>query len=372
MISEQQMQMLADIFRIILKEINSDEDKEKLAPGELGISYNEGAFYVRDPHTGELFCPNSLTNIKQILNNYDPNTGKLNADSVNHIRFYTSVSQLPQIGITMDADTVIRQMAVPSVLFAPIAYENYETLNFPSEMGLLTVIKVNEAYVQATFSDLVHNVMYDGIYDANRHLFDGWLSRGTNTSGSDIGETTTGGTTINVTYGKPVTDLSIITIRVTEEILPGAKISVDGTTALPIVDHTGQPLAEAIPANTIIMLAYDDHKKVWIYCNPAVTDVQTIVNQILGSRITSVAVVPEKSGYLYTVQDPNATTIAINGFDNSTDDLVVNYGQTILRPGIDYVFVTGQKNVIQIINDIQFVAGDQLYFAITKFKTVTV
>ena len=120
------------------------------------------------------------------------------------------------------------------------------------------------------------------------------------------------------------------------------------------------------------MLAYDDHKKVWIYCNPAVTDVQTIVNQILGSRITSVAVVPEKSGYLYTVQDPNVTTIAINGFDNSTDDLVVNYGQTILRPGIDYAFVTGQKNVIQIINDIQFVAGDQLYFAITKFKTVTV
>ena len=40
----EQMQLLSDIFRIIVKEIATDEDKEKLAPGEFGISYAEGAF----------------------------------------------------------------------------------------------------------------------------------------------------------------------------------------------------------------------------------------------------------------------------------------------------------------------------------------
>ena len=51
-ITEEQMKLLAGIFRIIVKEIRSDEDKEKLAPGELGISYIEGTLYIRNPHTG--------------------------------------------------------------------------------------------------------------------------------------------------------------------------------------------------------------------------------------------------------------------------------------------------------------------------------
>ena len=41
-----QMSLLADIFRLILKEVKVDSDLEKLAPGELGISYTNGCFYV--------------------------------------------------------------------------------------------------------------------------------------------------------------------------------------------------------------------------------------------------------------------------------------------------------------------------------------
>ena len=46
------MSYLAKIFRLIAKEIRTDEDKEKLAPGEIGISYIENTFYIRNPHTG--------------------------------------------------------------------------------------------------------------------------------------------------------------------------------------------------------------------------------------------------------------------------------------------------------------------------------
>ena len=161
----EQMALLADIFRVLVKEIRSDEDKEKLAPGELGISYVEGCFYIKDPYTGELFSPNSVQMIKQIMNNYNPVTGEFNADRVNHIRFYTNISQLTQIGISLDADTIIRQMTIPSVLYAPITYENYDKLMFPSEKGLMTVVKISEEFVRCSYSDLANHVEYDGIYN---------------------------------------------------------------------------------------------------------------------------------------------------------------------------------------------------------------
>ena len=367
-LNEYQMKLLSDIFRIIVKEIVTDEDKEKLAPGEIGVSYLEGSFYIRNPHTGELFSPNSVEHIKQILNNYNPVTGELNADRVNHIRFYTNISQLTQIGISLDTDTVIRQMTMPSVLYAPISYENYEMLKYPASKGLLSVIKINEEYVKVSFSDLINNLEYDGIYDSERHLFMGWLVSGTQSGDSNMGQTTTGGTTVNITYGKPISDLDIITVRVTDEILPGAKISVDGQTALPLVDKSGSPLEESIPANTIIMLVYDGTKNVWVYCDPSTDDVQSIVNQILAGRVTNVTVTPVVSNYLYTVQTDGTTAIDITGYDKNSDVLFINYGQTILRQGVDFTLDNTISNRINIINNINLKAGDQLFFQIVHFN----
>ena len=72
--------LLSRIFRLIIQEIRTEEDKEKLAPGELGINYKEGAFYIRNPHNGKLFSPNSLEYIKQILEKFEPGTNIFNAD----------------------------------------------------------------------------------------------------------------------------------------------------------------------------------------------------------------------------------------------------------------------------------------------------
>ena len=127
-----QLELLSNIFRILVKEIATEEDKEMLAPGEMGINYKEGSFYIRNPHTGELFTPNSLGYLNQILSKYTPETNILNADRVSGIRFYSNISQLTQLGISLSADSIIRQMEWPGILMSPIEYENYTALQMPS------------------------------------------------------------------------------------------------------------------------------------------------------------------------------------------------------------------------------------------------
>src|SRR5699024_5063266 len=48
------------------------------------------------------------------------------------------------------------------------------------------------------------------------------------------------------------------------------------------------------------------------------------------------------------------------------DKLVVNYGQTILRQGVDYTFHQRSANTIELI-DITVPVGDMLFFTITKY-----
>ena len=148
----EEMRLIADILRLILREIKTQEDKELLAPGELGISYREKCFYIRDPYTGELFSPNSLSHLQQILSKYDETTGLLNADRVSGVRFYSSVSQLAQLGIEMTADTIIRQMEYPSILMCEIKYpNNYATMGFPGKAGIMLVYKISPEAVFAIF-----------------------------------------------------------------------------------------------------------------------------------------------------------------------------------------------------------------------------
>ena len=139
-----QMELLSDIFRLILKEIKTDEDKERLAPGEVGVSYRNGCFYVRNPYTGELFSPNSLDHITQILSKYDEGTNILNADKVSGIKVYSSISQIPQLGLSsMTADTIIRQMEYPSILFSEIDQTSPQNFGFPGKHGILNVVNLN-------------------------------------------------------------------------------------------------------------------------------------------------------------------------------------------------------------------------------------
>ena len=69
------------------------------------------------------------------------------------------------------------------------------------------------------------------------------------------------------------------------------------------------------------------------------------------------------------MQQEGVETITITNYNKNTDILMVNYGQTMLRQGIDYLFDSSTNNTIHISNGIKLATGDQLYFQIVKFIT---
>lgn len=390
--SEYQMSLLGEIFRVIAKEITCDEDKERLAPGEIGISYKEGCFYVRDPYTGELFCPNSVANIKQILAKYDSKTGLLNADYINGIRVYSSINQLDQLGIDLSADTVIRQMEYPSVLLASVEYENYQVLGFPSSSGLITVIKLSPEFVSATYYDNLKMSSYRAKYNPFRQYLEGWSA---DSPESEYVETAGTSDQVNITLNKDLSDMDILAVRVNTDLNPGAKISVNGNEYLPICNIDGTALDSTITANNIIMLIYDEPNKRWLMTDSAESATASVVN-VLKDRLTTVTkdltlqvkdcneqikelkkstnsqitALKSRPGVITTVTSEwtavldNVDTInAVEGFRVGIDLLVINYRQTILREKTDYLIMDDGSISF---TSIRFNKGDTLQLIVIK------
>ena len=412
-LSEYQMHLLSQIFRIIVKEITSDDDKDKLAPGELGINYKEGTFYIRNPHNGRLFSPNSLEYLKQILTKFDPGTNVLNADRVNGITVYTRLSQLDQLDLSFTPDSVIRQMKAPAFFCGPIEYENFETLGWPTAFGMCMAFKGDEEHAVIKFFDTDAYITYEGKYNRHKHLFEGWGLDGAS-AGDIYAETVGGGDSTSIFVDGEIKDLMVMTVRVTEDLNPGATISVNSMDPMPIVTKEGEPIPHSITENNIIMLIYDEPDSSWVLLESTESAVTSVVS-ILSERVetfyksteirfetmtnyiseiqkecnqklvkleetlreeyemklkeldTSIANRPGKIDALvvnYTVASDDVTSIAtIEGFDGSVDKLVVNYGQTMLRVGIDYVVV---ENGIHLINDFTLASGDVIQFIVLK------
>lgn len=385
----EEMRLIADIFRLILREIKTQEDKENLAPGEVGISYREKCFYVRDPYTGELFSPNSLSHLQRILTKFDETTGLLNADRVSGVRFYSSISQLAQLGIDMTADTIIRQMEYPSILMADVEYpNNYTIMGFPGKAGIIIVYKISPESVFAIFYDYQTYVMYNGKYNPFTHYLEGWIGTGSSAD-SEYVESEGGGNTTTVTVQKEIKDLSVITVRVTEELNPGAKIRVNDLSYLNILQQDGTPTSSPIAANNIIMLIYDEARNGWILVSSTESTVTTIVNMV-DARLTSttkeleffkkdtaaklielrsyIDIELKKPGMITTVVSTFTPSVdsdtvgSVEGYVVGIDKLMVNYNQTILRENLDYI--------IEEAGSIQFTfqipANDVVQFIVIK------
>lgn len=387
-----QMELLSNIFRVIIKEIVTDEDKEKLAPGEMGINYKEGSFYIRNPHTGELFTPNSLSHLNQILSKYEEDTNLLNADRVGNIRFYSNISQLSQLGISMTTDTIIRQMEYPGILMSPVEYQNYQALGMPSASGMILVYKAAPEFVIATFYDNLTRITYQGRYNPFKQFFEGWICQD-----APSGFLTAEGTADKLKIQMPnlPEDMEPITLRVPNGVNPGATISVNNQAYLPIIRLSGDPLDATITANNIIMLIYDDMRKSWILSNSNESTINTVItvlkervetatadidkavkdyrerlDQLTKSVNDDIAALKARPGVISTVvsdltvtQDKLDTIPAVTGFDPAYDKLVINYQQTILRQGVDYIIE--EVGSIYFPN-IKFYSGDVLQFIVLK------
>lgn len=403
-ITEWQAKLLSEIFRVIVREIKSDEDKTKLAPGELGINYDAGCFYIRNPYTGELFCPNSLDHVRQILSKFDPVTNIFNADKVSNIRFYSNISQLSQLGISMSPDTVIRQMEYPSVLISPVEYENYETLGYPSKSGVLTVTKISPEFVTVRYYDNFTYTYYDGQYNPFTQYFVGWSI---STAKTDYVETVGGGEQTKINSNKVLEDLMILTVRVTSELSEGATISYNGGSYQPILNPDGTPLDHAIAPNNIIMLIYDEARGGWILADSSQSSISSVVSIEKGrideltkgldhavkdytERLAQMQTYVDRQvnalkarpgvistyTYMYTATSDNIDTIgAISNFNPKYDKLVINFNQTVLREDIDYQIEllneAGTSGGI-IFPKIRLMKDDTLQFIIVKQPTDTV
>lgn len=388
-----QMELLSNIFRVMIKEIVTDEDKEKLAPGEMGINYKEGSFYIRNPHTGELFTPNSLSHLNQILSKYEDTTNLLNADRAGGIRFYSNISQLTQLGVSLTADSIIRQMEYPGILMSPIEYENYEILGMPSNSGMILVFKASPEFVIATYYDNLTRITYQGRYNPFKQFFEGWICQdapsGFITAEGDADR-------IKIRMENLPEDMEPITLRVPYGVNPGATISVNNQAFQPIITASGEPLGSTITANNIIMLIYDDMRKSWILSNSnestinsvitvlrervetatadidkAVKDYRERLDQLTKSVNDDIAALKARPGVIsnvtsdLTVTQDNLNMITgVTGFDHRYDKLLVNFQQTILRQGLDYTIDEESGNLY--FKDIRFNSGDVLQFIVLK------
>lgn len=388
-----QMELLSNIFRVMIKEIVTDEDKEKLAPGEMGINYKEGSFYIRNPHTGELFTPNSLSHLNQILSKYEDTTNLLNADRAGGIRFYSNISQLTQLGVSLTADSIIRQMEYPGILMSPIKYENYEILGMPSNSGMILVFKAAPEFVIATYYDNLTRITYQGRYNPFKQFFEGWICQdapsGFITAEGDADR-------IKIRMENLPEDMEPITLRVPYGVNPGATISVNNQAFQPIITASGEPLGSTITANNIIMLIYDDMRKSWILSNSnestinsvitvlrervetatadidkAVKDYRERLDQLTKSVNDDIAALKARPGVIsnvtsdLTVMQDNLNMITgVTGFDHRYDKLLVNFQQTILRQGLDYTIDEESGNLY--FKDIRFNSGDVLQFIVLK------
>lgn len=393
MLTPFQMELLSNIFRVMIKEIVTDEDKEKLAPGEMGINYKEGSFYIRNPHTGELFTPNSLSHLNQILSKYEDTTNLLNADRAGGIRFYSNISQLTQLGVSLTADSIIRQMEYPGILMSPIEYENYEILGMPSNSGMILVFKAAPEFVIATYYDNLTRITYQGRYNPFKQFFEGWICQD-----APSGFITAEGNAdrIKIRMENLPEDMEPITLRVPYGVNPGATISVNNQAFQPIITASGEPLGSTITANNIIMLIYDDMRKSWILSNSnestinsvitvlrervetatadidkAVKDYRERLDQLTKSVNDDIAALKARPGVIsnvtsdLTVTQDNLNMITgVTGFDHRYDKLLVNFQQTILRQGLDYTIDEESGNLY--FKDIRFNSGDVLQFIVLK------
>lgn len=173
-LSPEEAAYLSEIFRIITKEIVTDDDKLNLAPGELGVSYTEGALYIRNPATGELFSPNSLSHIQTILSKFNPDTNELNANVVDGVKLYNDVLDVVESSISPTADTVISSMVSPSHMHTTLDYESYAALLYPEQKGILDIHKTDVSNVYATFYGTETGIVYRGSYYPADHQLKGW------------------------------------------------------------------------------------------------------------------------------------------------------------------------------------------------------
>ena len=131
-------------------------------------------------------------------------------------------------------------------------------------------------------------------------------------------------------------------------------LSFNGGEPAYIISGNGDNIPGGQREGTVLFLIWSEPIQRWI-----------LVNCSDNSDITKV-LLPVETEYVHTATRSGESTVTIPEFDKNSDKLTINYGQTILRSGIDYSFVARSKNTFELIG-FTLEPGDVLYCTITKY-----
>lgn len=147
----------------------------------------------------------------------------------------------------------------------------------------------------------------------------------------------------------------LLTLHVDVECEP--TLSYNGSDPYPIVNGNGERVPGGQIEGSIIFVVFNARRKEWI-----------LMSTSEFSDVTRTAL-PVTSTYNYEAVADDERVFVIPGYDRTSDKLRINYGQTILRYGLDYDYVYTTTNAIRLIN-FGLPKGDILQFEITKFEVV--
>lgn len=131
-------------------------------------------------------------------------------------------------------------------------------------------------------------------------------------------------------------------------------LSFNGGEAFPIVSANGSRIPGGQVEGCIIFVVWSALRHEWI-----------LMSTSEFSDVTRVAL-PVLSDYTHVAQTDGESVIVVPGFNRYSDALKINYGQKILRRGIDYEYVYEATDAIRLL-EFGLDKGDTLYFEITKY-----
>nr|DAS76715.1 MAG TPA: hypothetical protein [Caudoviricetes sp.] len=352
-LSDDIIKLFTGVFRFILPNVNPD-NKEELSPGELGINYDTGVFYFKDPYTNEIRTPNSIEALKFIEEHYNYLTGELTADRIGDLRIYSNVTHVPDIDSINEVtiDTIISKMVHPAMLLSHVETDSYIPVGLPARQGLLSITKINEYATSLMFYDSENLIAYIGQYDPATRQFLYWAPD--DDSKHNFAIASGNGTSQQVTVTQTIEDLFVLTLKLTNDVQPTATWTFNDSKEYTLVDLYGNPLeGELLAENSIIMLIYDELTDRWILADMKKNIVYQITMLIDKRLRKTTESLPDRVGNIeswlvndankfsvvndvFTCTEDNTTTIPVSNFDINADVLLVNYNQTILRFGIDY------------------------------------
>lgn len=131
-------------------------------------------------------------------------------------------------------------------------------------------------------------------------------------------------------------------------------LSFNGAEPAHIISADGSNIPGGQLRGSVLFLVWSEFLSKWILLS---SDTYSDVTKVL---------LPVETEYVHTATMDGEKTFVIPDFDKASDKIVINYGQTILRSGIDYAFVNKSVNTIELIG-FALSTGDMLYCTITKY-----